>query len=101
MLDVLNFQISDLNLSITLNNTVLRLKWLNISLIEWCSDETEPCLYLTLKMEYLKAFHSNLGLLPGRFPCYDPFGTGEPNKILKLLELDQSLDITKILFSIN
>ena len=55
---------------------MLQIKWLHINLIELSVDEKEPCFFLTLKKEYLKTFHSSLGLTLGKYPCYNPFGSG-------------------------
>ena len=70
------FQISDLSLSVKLPSTVLRLKWLHVTLVELSKDDNEPCMFLTLKKAHLKPFHFNLGLLPGKYPCYNPTSSG-------------------------
>ncbi|XP_076820832.1 uncharacterized protein LOC143466105 isoform X1 [Clavelina lepadiformis] len=67
-------RVCGVNFCLSLPMHIVRLQWFSIEHIEISNNPQEPCLYFFIKDECLGVFRSQLGMIPGKIPYFDPVG---------------------------
>nr|CAB3265971.1 sentrin-specific protease 6-like [Phallusia mammillata] len=65
------------DISMTMQSCIVQIPWYAISKVELSVEDPQACIFFTIDNDYVPSLRSQLGMVPGKIPYFDPGGTDD------------------------